>query len=303
MAKRSSSKPYAKPTEAPKAKRHKKPKGAHKKKTLTGLTNVCVVSVIPFAGTQLETSFKTGLGSYPVTYKPPMDNLGYNTNTLKAAVQQAGGDGATLVVTMGGLIAAIAAKQAGTTIPFISLAGGTTSFYSGPTRNFKGGLNLNALGNDATYNSYLENLRNITQSQIGLLYNPNSGISSVEPNIYPSSQPAAIDQSTSPTVASGLYTTAFGRFSSSVKAVIVSPDPFFAQTAQQLVAAANSSSFWILYPSSVYLNYSPTHCTIYPPANVLSALCQTMGSTAVTVASAQTATYTMVPLGTPSNIP
>jgi hypothetical protein len=301
MAKRSSSKPYAKPTESPKPKPHKKPKG--KKKTLANPTNVCVVSVIPFAGTSLETSFKAGLGSFPLTYKPPMDKLGYNTNTLKTAVQQAGADNATLVVTIGGLIAAMAAKQASTTIPFISLAGGTINFYSAPTQNFKGGLNLNALGNDATYISFLKTLLGTTQNKIGLLYNPNSGIASAEPNVYPFSEPAAIDQSTSPTVAAGIYATAFSKFPSTLKAVIVSPDPFFAQTAQQLVAAANSSSFWILYPSSVYLNYSPTHCTIYPPANVLSALCQTMGSTAVTVASGQTATYSIIPLGTPSNIP
>jgi hypothetical protein len=302
MAKSSSSKSYAKPTGSPKAKRHKKPKGSQKKKTLTNPTNVCVVSVIPLAGTQLETSFKAGLGSFPITYKPPMDNLGYNTNTLKAAVQQAGADNATLVVTIGGLIAAIAAKQASTTIPFISLAGGTINFYSAPTKNFKGGLNLNALGNDATYISFLKNLLSTTQNKISLLYNPNSGIASMESNVYPSPQSAAIDQSTSPTAAAGIYATAFSQFPSSVKAVVISPDPFFAQTAQQLVAAANSSPFWILYPSSVYLNYSPTHCTIYPPANVLSALCQTMGNIAVTVASGQTANYTIIPLGTPSNI-
>jgi hypothetical protein len=203
-----------------------------------------------------------------------------------------------LVATIGGMAAALAAKS--TTVPFISLAGGTYDFYRLPTANFLGGLNLNSLTNDITYLQYLQSL-GFSKAEVGILFNTNSINYTQEYNIFFYAEGVAIDQNTSAATALQLYTYAFSQFPNNVKAVIISADPFFSQTAQQLVQAANGSSFCILYPSAVYGNYSPSHYILYPPQYPLSQLCQTMGQIAQAVVMGQPQNYGTIKLGSPTN--
>src|SRR5262245_49364905 len=71
------------------------------------LTKVLVISTIPLDDKfGLKTAFQTALGQAPQI----KDNIGYNKTTLQAAIGSPGAD--TLVVTVGGLAAALAADEA-----------------------------------------------------------------------------------------------------------------------------------------------------------------------------------------------
>jgi hypothetical protein len=309
MAKRTTAKSYKKPE----AKTHKKPK-APKKKTTPTLNSVCVVSITPF-DPALETAFKAGLnaGANPPAYKKPLDNKGYNLATLKAAVKTAAGTGKTLVVTVGGLAAAQGAEQSGTTIPFISIAGGVTGFYSKATKNFKGGYNLNSLSNDAAYITHLVGLPNIARTDICLLYNSNSIIAQLEPNTFTKTQSVAVDQNTNTLAnAKAAFTGAFAQMAATYakalpKAVVVSGDAFFAYWREALISVANPlNQYHFLYPSSIYQNTNgtaPQHCTIYPFHTDLANLYGLLGSMAASVVGGQTASYQTIPLGSPNDIP
>ena len=236
------------------------------------MTTVRVVSVMPFAGSTLEASFKAGLGKNPPTYfNPPLDNLGYNKTTLKAAVQTAATGGNTLVVTVGGLASAIGAKSTGTTIPFISLAGGGggLGFYSSPFKNFKGGYNLNSVDADTAYLGHLTGPPlSFQRNEIVLLYNTNSIISQIEPMSLPRQQLVTLDQTTVQNGAASAFSTAFNgspdgtiqgiaqKFPNA-SAVVVSGDAFIAHWREQLISVANNSNYWILYPSELYLKHRP----------------------------------------------
>jgi hypothetical protein len=258
------------------------------------LQNVCVVSTIPFANTNFETQFKQGLGSAG-TYKTPKDNQGYVLETLKAAVQDAGSDNNTLVVTVGGLIAGIAAYQLGT-VPFISLTGGTAGFANAPTGNFLGGVCLDAYKHDTDRINHLTAKLPITDAdQICLLYNgKNAGLAGIEPNIFTYAQSADIDP-TNVSSAVQIYTAAFtaiGKIRDAngnppgIQAVIVSADPFFTQTKDQLKGTASTFPYYVTYPLKDYKTGTApkqNHSTIHGPKDSLSTVYNKMGKKAKAV--------------------
>jgi hypothetical protein len=277
------------------------------------LQNVCVVSTIPFANTNLETHFKSGLGNTG-TYKTPQDNIGYDLQALKTAVQTAGADNNTLVVTVGGLMAAIAADQVGT-VPFISLAGGTAGFHGTPAGKFLGGTCLDAYSHNIDRINYLKGRVPLDSAdQVCLLYNSkNSAFAGPETNIFTYTQPADLDPS-NVVNAANVYDAAFtaiGKITDDngnlpgIEAIVISADSFFTQTKEQLKSVASNYPYYVSYPLKEYKSgASPkrNHSTIHAPRDSLSSMYKKMGQKAKAVLTSQAVTWEHEFLDSPDDI-
>jgi hypothetical protein len=258
-------------------------------------TNVCVVSTIPFAGFDLEKSFKSGLGKIAGTYLTPIDSQGYDLPTLEAAVRRAGSDGQTLVVTLGGLICGQAAQNVNQ-YPFISLVGGVDKFSDAPSGNFLGGVSLDAYKHNIDRFNFLSR-KGIGVDEVCLLYNSNSAMASTEAGSFTYSQDAKIDH-TNAGNALTIYTAAFnsiGEIKDSdgnlpgIQAVIVSADPFFTQVKDDLKRVAANFAYYVVYPLKEYKPGKSGHSTIHAPKRNLSELYKGMGKKAKAVLNGQSA--------------
>jgi hypothetical protein len=277
------------------------------------LQNVCVVSTIPFANTNFETQFRSGLGNTG-TYKQPQDNIGYDLNGLKTAVQTAGADNNTLVVTVGGLLAAIAADQVGS-VPFISLAGGTAGFHDTPAGKFLGGTCLDAYSHNIDRINYLKGKVPLQSAdQVCLLYNSkNTAYATPEINIFTYTQTADLDPSNVGNAAN-VYDAAFTGIGAikddngnlpGIQAIVVSADSFFTQTKEQLKSVASNYPYYVSYPLKEYKSgTSPkrNHSTIHAPKDSLSSLYKKMGQKAKAALSGQAVTWDHEDLDNPDDI-
>jgi hypothetical protein len=268
------------------------------------LPNVCVVSTIRFAGTTFETQFKAGLGTIPGTYKAPIDNQGYDIQTLITAAQNAAKNN-TLVVAVGGLITGQAALQA--KVSFIALTGGIVNFIDATTNTFLGGICLDSYKYDPGRITYLTTKVPCSANQICLLYNTHSAMASIEKQQFTYSQNADIDQ-TNVNNANAIYTTAFNAIGKlpNIKAVVVSADPFFGQTKDQLTSVAQNYPYYITYPLKGYKNANPrpkhNHSTIHAPKDDLATVYWKLGKKAGDIANGKTAAWDHEgPLDTPDD--
>jgi hypothetical protein len=127
------------------------------------LTKVLVISIIPFDNKfGLKTAFQTALGRAPQI----KDNIGYNKANLKQAIGSPAAD--TLVVTLGGLAAALAADEAAVA-PYIALTG--ADFQISTNSKLRGGRSLATSGHDQDRLDYLHKKHTIPKSKVSLLYN------------------------------------------------------------------------------------------------------------------------------------
>jgi hypothetical protein len=273
-------------------------KKAKKKSVKYTVQNVLVVSTIPFSGSNFETQFKAGLGTISGTYNAN-ENQGYDPQTLETDVRNAGN--ATLVVTVGGLKAAQAALNVGT-VPFISLAGGTAGFTDTTSRIFLGGICLDTYKHNIDRINYLMNKLTITADQICLLYNGNSAVSATEEQQFTYTQNADIDP-TNVATANAIYTAAFDAIgqitdatgnSPGIQAIIVSADPFFTQTKEQLKFVASKYAYYMMYPLKEYRTGTPpkhAHSTTHTPNDDLPTVYRKMGVKAKNILGGQSATW------------
>jgi hypothetical protein len=160
-----------------------------------------------------------------------------------------------LVLTLGGNKTYEAAVQFSQK-PFVSMAGITPN---APPALCKGGINLNSTGGNQARVDHLTGLGK-TKSKIGLLCNQNSAMNAAEEqdwknninmpagNIFHAGKDTTADENDTDT-----YDAAFTNIKAAgMQAVIVSADPFFQETMDELVADANDSGVYITYPLQDY---------------------------------------------------
>jgi hypothetical protein len=206
-----------------------------------------VLSSISFSGTGLADAFLKGLGRE--VYLNVKDNRGYDAKSLNEALQALNNDiKIGLIVTAGGLVVAQeAGKDTGATLPFISLVGGTPGPF--PSRGqgyFRGGVSLESFGENPHRIAHLAGL-GIPESKICLLSNPNSSMAAAETAAWMAGGRGPVIKAGSVSKGSGnsaaTYRPAFADIEKAgMMGVVVSADPFFQETMEELIDAANS---WI----------------------------------------------------------
>jgi hypothetical protein len=206
-----------------------------------------VLSSIAFTGTGLEAAFRKGLGAgVHMTVK---DRCGYEPRALHNAVQALNNDiELGLIATVGGLIVAQAAASAtGATLPYISLVGGTPGAFPSPGQGyFRGGVSLETFAHNPHRVAYLRAQHGIPENKVCLLSNPNSYMSGVETAAW-------VAAGRGPVIAAGAgngagtandvqtYRPAFAKIEAAgMQAVVVSADPYFKDSMDELIAVANA---------------------------------------------------------------
>jgi len=189
-----------------------------------------------------------------------------------------------LIVSVGGLIAALASSHS-TSTPFIALYG--TAPNSNFGSKFCGGVNLDLIGQDPARNALLANTFKIDSKSISLIWNAKSAMGRDEQKAWANKHwPLNVqvknnkDQDITDAIAKAK--------SNGAKGIVVSGDPFFTNRMDVLVDAANKSRLKICYPFEVYKDAvpSPNAATsqIFGP-NLVSAY-EEMGGKAATILTA-----------------
>jgi hypothetical protein len=284
---------------------------------------VNVVSSVDITAT-LKTAFESGLNQgmaagnvITPAYFPA---LGYGAG-LDAQIKtfKTG-----LVVTLGGLVSYLSA-QGNATTQFVSLVGGTPTLngIAFPTpgtpagTEFYGCVSLESYGGNTGNPSRMQYLAtapnpprlsgNFAPGQICLLFNPNSIMHVAETSAWTAAGGAAPVQGgvdANGKNSNKFYATAFGNIPQ--PAVVVSADPFFHQSKDALVHAANNSKKFICYPLDNYRNSNPApsagHATVYGPK--LEDAHKQLGLIARTVLTngAAVAAIFRTPLGNPTDL-
>ena len=243
-----------KPTKGQRVKKVKKVRKSSKSRGRAPRNDIGVLSAISFDG-ELLKSFEKGLGGTPRIES----NLGYDSKAIDAALDRLKKlPGMKLIVTVGGLVTAL--RAAAGNQPFISLVGDSDSLTS--NKDFRGAVDLESFKrNSARISGQNQFLKG--GEEVGLLSNLNSSMRSDEQANWPNKNIVTIDVNTGTKSKDlpAIYQGAFSSFSASVKAVIVSADPFFTQTASDLVKAADAwvkaSGGRVCYPLFEYGDSSP----------------------------------------------
>jgi hypothetical protein len=240
--KASSKKP---PKKAAKAKKWGPKKSAKPRRpsALPG-TRVVVLSTITMPAA-LQTAFMGGYndsgGTLTVDF---VDNLGYDRPTLRAKFQQLNGDNSVaLVVTVGGLVIFRVGDNQSTK-KFISLVGGKPENHG---TAFFGGVSLQSFRMNAMRLDHLNDL-GFQKNEVGLFQNPNSDMATREANRWRGGEVRQASGNNS----SGSFGNDLQLFSSGIKAVVISADPFFQKEKNALVAAANATGRYFCYPLQDY---------------------------------------------------
>jgi hypothetical protein len=231
---------------------------------------ISVISAIS-ATPALKDSFNNGVNdsNVQVHFVP---NQGYKKNNiskLKTAVQNA--NSADLIATAGGL-AAYEAASSEATISFVSVTG---EVPSGPPDHFKGGVSLESSPSNSLRVSFLKTDFNFTVPEIGLFYNPNSYMTDEVDNwnnlVGTTNQTFPGGNDSNGNNDKSAYATDFtaAKIPSAIKALVISADPFFQDTKEQLIIAANAwiaaapsgVNRYVCYPTQEYANKNGTRPT------------------------------------------
>jgi hypothetical protein len=227
----------------------------------------------------LQDAFTSGVSNNNADIKFFPGN-GYKKNDirkLKTVIHN--NNSADLIVTAGGL-APYQAASSDATISFVCVTGAVPS---NPTGNYKGCTSLeSANSNGGRINILLG--KNFALSEIGLFYNPNSYMTSevgdwnnlvgTNTQVFVGGNDSNGDNN------SAAYATDFtaAKIPTTIKALVVSGDPFFQDTKELLIGAANAwiaaapggVNRYVCYPTQDYSNTSGTrptanHATLYGP--------------------------------------
>jgi hypothetical protein len=213
----------------------------------------------------LRDAFEDGINNANVTIQYEPNPPSYDMNKLVDAVR--GFNDPTrfgLIVTVGGVGAATAALNKATKVPWLALIGGTLGLPAQPSGKFFGGVNLDSYGQNAARIGHLNGpSHHIPSTAICLLYNPNSTCSATEVAEWQGVQavPAWAGDNDA-----NKYPQAFGSIPNSIRVVVISADPYFQQTKEDLIKAANvwidaGANRRVCYPLQEYANtgHTPPH--------------------------------------------
>jgi predicted enzyme related to lactoylglutathione lyase len=220
---------------------HKKqsaPRG--KKRKAAGGAIIGVVSSIKFTG-QLKQAVAKG-GNFSAAQLSVADSLGYSQTAIQTALSTFNSDSnIKLIITVGGGITYQAAANLGLTKPFISIVGETPTNQAAQCY---GGVTLQSVQEDIDRIGYLTNAKGINSpAAIGLYYNPNSAMATNEKAQWPGGQVVAATVPNN----SNNYAGDLGNFGNTTTAIVVSADPFFQDTKEALIAAANNITQYVCY--------------------------------------------------------
>ncbi len=230
-------------------------KGAVKKKKRAISGGIGVISTIAITR-EMKQAIKTGVGNSNISIK--FTYVGsYKEGKLKKKFDRLNGDARIgLIITVGGnKVYDQAAIRA--TKPFISLLGAAPAT---PDDFCYGGYELRSYALNSDRVNLLTDPAglNFPRTKIVLLRNPNSSQSIAEVNDWRNNIHGGrileagadgTDENNSST-----FEAAFGSIPSGSKAVVISADPFFQESMDELVAAANDSKKYICYPLQDYAN-------------------------------------------------
>ncbi len=243
----------------------KKPKGK-KGKSRAGLTRgIGILSTINVPQA-LRQAFRAGLGD-PSVFLDVVQARSYRREKLKEAFDQFNADSRIgMIITVGGLIAYRAAEVLARK-PFICLVGLEPAT---PGANCYGGVSLQSFAANPDRIRHL-GTKGFAPNQIGLLQNPNSAMAAEEAEAWGGARPitkGGVDGTggNDPSV----FPQNFAAMPAAITAVVVSADPFFQESKNELVAAADGSGKYICYPVQDYGGATPppTHlkATLFGPA-------------------------------------
>jgi hypothetical protein len=242
------------------------------------------------------------------------DLLGYDPAKLKQAITNfnAPASQTGLIVTMGGLVAYRAA-HAHSNLGFLSLVG---SVPTGQSIHCFGGLSLESFGYNEARVQYLISKGYTSANCISLYCNPKSDMSGQEVAAWQrlrQTYPQLVPQPVLATTNNNTSDYPISAAQISPGAVIVSADPFFQQTKNDLIAALNNqfiardpANNYVVYPLYNYANpggTAPTQgrSTLLGPR--LDDAVKTMGWMAAFAINNETKLgFIKEPLGTPQDL-
>lgn len=231
---------------------------------------VGLLASIPYAGT-IKTEFEKGLGR-PLPYiNTEHAGLGYDSKSLADALAALNKDSQVgIIVTMGGLVTFNEAVKNAETY-FISIVGSRKSLPSVNTGYFLGGLSLESYSRHPLRIADVKKKFSIEDDhEFCLFCNRNSSMNPEEKAVWINKRivEAAVGKDTAnlPNVFNGMFGKVENYNNPTVKAVVVSADPWFFVKGAELVEAANA---WIgrapkgenrivCYPLQEYSAYQPT---------------------------------------------
>jgi hypothetical protein len=251
----------------------------------------------------MTTAFDAGLAPLTPTqtlplspgqvYVPPaLDNLKFQVQTIRTAIQQLNADtNIGLIVTFGGNVTWNVANQYATK-PFISLIGGILpNTLISPF--CAGGVTLNSYETDTARINDLVNVKpKVQPSEIWLLYDPRTFMAPAEQaNWTGGGTVAAANGISDPTK----FSLDFANIPNTAKAVVISAAPYFLHQRENLIKAANASNLYVCYPLLRYRNNGGTNQPTHGMTTLLGPeLCEgagnayeSMGATANAVLSGQ----------------
>jgi hypothetical protein len=260
-------------------------KGKRRGSNLDLVQGIGVVSTI-FLSREMKDEFRAGVADPTVVIK--FRHVGsYKKNKLKKKIARFNRDPAIgLIVTAGGSKTYEVAKTDATK-PFISLVGVEPA---NPPDLCHGGMTLNSVEKNPDRVDYMHMQKGKSKLDIALVHNPNSAMAAKElanwatlnaGPVIAAGKDATADENDSST-----YEDAFGKdMPANVTAVVISADPFFQETMDELVDEANKSARFICYPLQDYFDASPRplqgNATLFGPG--LKASYKTLGVRAKTV--------------------
>jgi hypothetical protein len=226
-----------------------------------------VISSVQYTTTSLQANFERAVRNegQAAWLKPGAihENVGYDIDgPLRTAVEDLNNNHPEVgvIVTVGGLVAAIAARRYSANKPFLSLIGGTLpmDFPGTIAGQFYGGINLHTFSdNDTRFTSLTQAPANFSASQICLLSNPNSAMANVETTNWPSPPRGKILTARNDAEIRSAFTEF--RTTATLAAMIISADPFFQDHKEVVIEAANDSMKYVCYPLQVFANNGGRH--------------------------------------------
>jgi hypothetical protein len=236
-----------------------------------------------------RTAFEYGFGSNNHTKR---DNLGYAPNDIRKGKKQLKDDERCNVLGVTGGRAAYDAIFAEYNPTFVCLVGELPDLND--LRNCAGGISLDTWKSNADRLAYLTAKLGCNANQVGLYYNPNSGVAAHEVPEWDRINPpvAGVSRARAFSGAGGVGTAAptnnaaqfavdfapAGNLFQGLRAVIISADPFFQANKNPLIQASNNwltgaANRYICYPLQDYKNVGAapvnrptgTRSTLYGP--------------------------------------
>jgi hypothetical protein len=241
------------------------------------MPGIGILSTVPYQGTPFETAFDNGLNMAAVTHRNYQDNLGYNGGSLNEGLSFLNSDPlVTLIIAVGGLVTELAAASASK--QYISLVG-AGSREAG--EHFEGRVSLGSVGTNHARRARLLASHGIPFNRQCLLSNDFSAMKRDERRGTGGGGGVAwgevvriqISEDDLPAERQAKYQGAFGSVSGTMRAVIISADPYFRFSSNELVAEANNwvsaaGNRRVCYPFQEYGNDGPTatKTSLYGPS-------------------------------------